>query len=163
MRREAMKTLWLLLAGTALLLPTLSLGGDKMEEITRDKILATGSQWQQKYDQYRPAQDMLEALKSKLGENVRIEVYLGTWCPDSRNNVPAFIKILDLLETRVSVRYFDLPRKPSKDVQYYVEDLKVERVPTFIFYRDGKEIGRIVENPKAGMIEDMMDVLFRES
>jgi len=34
-------------------------------------------------------------------------------------------------------------------------------VPTFIFYRGGGEIGRIVENPKAGMIEDFMEIVFR--
>jgi len=40
--------------------------------------------------------------------------------------------------------------------------LKVERVPTFIFFRDGREIGRIVENPKTGMVEDFMEILFGE-
>jgi len=28
-------------------------------------------------------------------------------------------------------------------------------VPTFVVYRNGREIGRIVENPKVGMLEDL--------
>jgi hypothetical protein len=51
-------------------------------------------------------------------------------------------------------------RKPSKKVKYFVEELKVERVPTFIFYRDGKEIGRIIENPKTSLIEDFLEIVF---
>jgi hypothetical protein len=92
---------------------------------------------------------------------MKIDVYLGIWCPDSRNNVPPFIKILDLVGTGVPIRYFDVPRKASRDVKYYVEEMNVERVPSFIFFRDGKEVGRIIENPKMGMIEDMMEILFK--
>jgi sulfite reductase alpha subunit-like flavoprotein len=148
-------------AGIALLLSLVSVIGQTKEEIARDKILASGPEWQQKYDKYQPAADMVEALKAKMGANMKIDVYLGIWCPDSRNNVPPFIKILDLVGTGVPIRYFDVPRKASRDVKYYVEEMNVERVPSFIFFRDGKEVGRIIENPKMGMIEDMMEILFK--
>jgi thioredoxin 1 len=105
----------------------------------------------------------LEALKSKLGTGVRIDVYLGLWCPDSLNNVPQFIRIVDRLGAGVTVRYFSLPKKADKSIRYFVENLKVDRVPTFLFYRGDKEIGRIVENPKIGMIEDFMDIVFMEN
>jgi thioredoxin 1 len=147
----------------ALLLPLVSTGSQTAEEITREKILTTGPDWQQKYDQYQPDPDMLEALKSKLGTGVRIDVYLGLWCPDSLNNVPQFIRIVDRLGAGVTVRYFSLPKKADKSIRYFVENLKVDRVPTFLFYRGDKEIGRIVENPKIGMIEDFMDIVFMEN
>jgi thioredoxin 1 len=147
----------------ALLLPLVSTGSQTAEEITREKILTTGPDWQQKYDQYQPDPDMLEALKSKLGTGVRIDVYLGLWCPDSLNNVPQFIRIVDRLGAGVTVRYFSLPKKADKSIRYFVENLKVDRVPTFLFYRCDKEIGRIVENPKIGMIEDFMDIVFMEN
>jgi len=150
-------------AAAAILLSLVSAGGQVPEEITREKILAAGQDWQQKYEQYQAAPDMLEAVKSKLGAGVRIDVYLGLWCPDSLNNVPQFIRIIDRLGAGVIVRYFSLPKKAGKEVKYFIEELKVERVPTFILYRGDKEIGRIVENPKAGMIEDFMDILFMEN
>jgi hypothetical protein len=34
-------------------------------------------------------------------------------------------------------------------------------VPAYIFRREGEEIGRIVENPKTGRLEDMMDIFFK--
>ncbi len=144
-----------------LLFLNVTIYGQTMEQITKDKILAKDKEWQEKYDKYAPAADMISALKSKLGDDLKITVYLGLWCPDSRNNVPPFLKIMDLLGTGAAVQYFDVPRKASRDVKYYVEDLKVERVPTFIFYREGKEIGRIVERPKTGMIEDFMEIMFK--
>jgi hypothetical protein len=60
------------------------------------------------------------------------------------NEVPVdlVLKLLDRLETGVPVRYFDVPRKASRDVKFYVEEFNVEKVPTFIFYKDGKELGR---------------------
>ncbi len=150
----------LVAAVTAFLLPGLSPGQQPTEEINRDKMLAT-PQWQDKYDKYNPPSDLLESLKPKLGADTKIDVYLGLWCPDSRNNVPPFIKILDRAGSEAPVRYVAVPRKASKDVKYYVEAMKIEKVPTFIFYRNGQEIGRIIERPKTGMIEDMADILLK--
>jgi hypothetical protein len=133
------------------------------EEIAREKVLAAGPEWQEKYDQFQPNSEMLDVLKARIaGGGVRIDVYLGLWCPDSRNNVPPFIKIMDRLGPSVTARYLDVPRKAGRDIQYYVEDLKIERVPTFVFYRDKGEIGRIVENPAVGMLEDFMEIIFKE-
>ncbi|MBM3790741.1 MAG: hypothetical protein FJW35_10400 [Acidobacteria bacterium] len=148
-------------AGVALCLPLLPARAQTSEEITREKILAHGPVWQEKHDAFEPAADMLDAIKQGPHTGLEIDVYLGLWCPDSRNNVPLFVKIMDRLALEVPVRYFDVPRKPSSDVTYYVEEFEVRRVPTFIFRRDGREIGRIVENPEAGMLEDMMDILLR--
>jgi hypothetical protein len=43
--------------------------------------------------------------------------------------------------------------------RYYVEDLLVEKVPTFIFYANDIEIGRIIENPKDSILGDMMQII----
>ena len=151
----------LMIVGAALLFPLLLIGWQGPEELTREKILATSAEWQQKFDNFQPAEDMVDAIRPKLGPNLSVEVYLGQWCPDSRNHVPTFLKLLDKLGTPVQVRYFGLPRKASKDVKYYFEEKQVEKVPTFIFWRDGKEIGRIVEKPKTGIVEDIMDILYK--
>jgi len=59
----------------------------------------------------------LETLKAKIGENLKIDVYLGTWCPDSLNNVPKFIKIIDAAAAdNLPVNYYNVERKPSKEV-----------------------------------------------
>ncbi len=143
-----------------MLLPLVGIAGVPANEITRDKVLSSPD-WREKFDAYNPAPEQISALKSKLGENLRIDVYLGLWCPDSRNNVPPFIKILDTAGVAVPVRYITVQRKPVKTIKYYADELQVERVPTFIFYRGNKEIGRIVENPSKGMLEDTIEIISR--
>jgi hypothetical protein len=131
------------------------------EKIDKNKILKTGQEWKDIYMNYRVDESFLETLKAKIGDDLKIDVYLGTWCSDSLNNVPKFIKIIEAVEEdNLPVNYYNVKRKPSSDVKYFVEDLKVERVPTFIFYRNGKEIGRIVENPKNSLIEDFLEIIF---
>jgi hypothetical protein len=132
-----------------------------MEKMDRNKVLAAGQEWKDSYMSYRVDESFLDTLKAKIGDNLKIDVYLGTWCSDSIYNVPRFIKIIDVVRNpNLAVNYYNVKRKASKDVKYYVEDLKVERVPTFIFYRDGKEIGRIVENPTNSLIEDFLEIIF---
>jgi thiol-disulfide isomerase/thioredoxin len=128
--------------------------------INKEKILKTSSVWQENYTNYQVDESLLDTLKTKIGDNLEIVVYLGTWCSDSENNVPKFMKIIDALGQDVPVKYFNVKRKPNKNVKYYYKGLKVEYVPTFIFYRDGKEIGRIVENPQNSLIEDFLEIIF---
>jgi hypothetical protein len=143
-----------------LVFPLVISGGQAPEELTRDKVLGT-PEWQQKYDSFEPAADMVDAIKTKLGTGESIDIYLGLWCPDSRNHVPPFLKLLDKLGTSVPVRYYGVPRKANRDVRYYFEEKQVEKVPTFIFYRNGQEIGRIIEKPKTGIVEDTMDIVYK--
>ena len=41
-------------------------------------------------------------------------------------------------------------------------DLKIIRVPTFIFYKDEEEIGRYVEYPRESMEKDILKILTRQ-
>jgi hypothetical protein len=148
-------------AALALAFPLLSLC-ETDEVLTEEKILGYGAEWRQKYDDYQPPADMVDALKSRLGPDVSIEVYLGEWCADSRNSVPFFIKTLKLTAGQAAVRYIGLPRKANKEIKFFVEKPPIDRVPTFVVYRSGQEIGRIVENPRVGIIEDLMEILFKE-
>ena len=129
-----------------------------VNEIQRGRILSA-EEWQQNYDGYTPDPGRIETLKQKMGANLRVDVFLGLWCSDSRNHVPPFLKILDAAGVPLAVRFLNVQRKPMKTIQYFSDKFRVERVPTFIFYRGDAEIGRIVENPKASLIEDMIELL----
>jgi len=138
----------------------LSLSGFAAEKVDPGKILAD-QEWRIINQDYVPDPLMIETLAAKVGDNLEIDVYFGFWCGDSRNNVPVFMKIADeVASNTLEIDYYSVERKPSKEIKYFVEELKVERVPTFIFYRDGKEIGRIVENPKVSMLEDFLEIVF---
>ncbi len=154
-----MKCAFFIASVALMLFPLIGAAEVPTKEIDRAKILSKGPEWQARYDEFKPNADMIKEIKAKIGDDLRIDVYLGLWCSDSRNHVPVFIKILDEMGTPVTVRYIDVYRKPSKVIRYFVDSVQVERVPTFIFYRNDKEVGRIIENPKVGIPEDMLEIL----
>ncbi len=136
--------------------------GWEAEKIGKDKILKD-EEWKKIYEEFIADDSLIEALASKTGENLKIDVYLAFWCGDSKRNVPPFLKIVEKinkLDNNLAVNYYTVKRKPTRKTKYFVEELKVERVPTFIFYRDGKEIGRIIENPQKSLIEDFLEIIF---
>ncbi|MEI6613363.1 MAG: thioredoxin family protein [Chrysiogenales bacterium] len=123
-----------------------------------DILLAPG--WKQIYDAYIPDAQLIEKLKIKAPE-LKVDIYFGYWCDDSKNNLPVFLKILDTLNMpEFKVNFYEVEKKSTAVQKYYVEDMRVEKVPTFIFYINDFEMGRIIENPRDTILQDMMLIVF---
>ncbi|MDX9758882.1 MAG: hypothetical protein RBU27_06945 [Bacteroidota bacterium] len=92
-------------------------------------------------------------------EDVEILCFLGTWCSDSRREVPRMIRLLQATnrppETMRMIGLDRAKRSPDALEARYA----IERVPTFIFFRDGEEIGRIVEAPLGSLEKDMLGII----
>ncbi len=90
---------------------------------------------------------------------IRIEVFFGTWCSDSKREVPRFFQIIDEIQNPAfSYELFGLDRS-KRDKEGRAEKYHIERVPTFIFLKNGMEIGRIVETPKVDLETDWANLL----
>ncbi len=115
-----------------------------------------GSIFQAEFNTYVPKMDFL--LKTDF-DGVLIKVILGDWCEDSQREVPRFMRISEVIpKSMLQIEYFLVDRdKYCADPA--VQELKVPYVPTFIFYRNGAEIGRIVETPEKSLEEDMLLIL----
>jgi thiol-disulfide isomerase/thioredoxin len=110
------------------------------------------------YDTYNVDTVTAQNLADKL-KDVTITIVMGTWCSDSRREVPRFFKILDTANyssDSVEIICVDENLKTEGDE---LEGLKLKRVPTFIFYKNGNELGRIVESPKETLEKDMIKIL----
>ena len=114
------------------------------------------------YENYEPKVDVVAQLKNELS-TYTITAFMGTWCGDSKREVPRFYKILNQAN-------FPLERLTliavSRDREAYKqspggeeEGLNIHRVPTFIFYKNGKEVNRIVESPVETLEEDIVAIL----
>ena len=100
----------------------------------------------------------MEIIRDHIGA-YQIKAYMGTWCADSKREIPKLYKILELsdyemdkLEIIGVTRNKTLPDDSQKafDVQY---------VPTIIFLRDGEEVGRFVEYPQESFEEDIAKIV----
>lgn len=97
-----------------------------------------------------------EAIDSN---NIEIRVYFGSWCSDSRREVPRFVKILSELNFNYNkISFIGLDRE--KTAPNYKENIwDIQFVPTFIFLKNDKEIGRIIETPKETLEKDISKIL----
>jgi hypothetical protein len=120
------------------------------------------STWYYKgFDEYQPKSDAINKLLEINKEGLSIKIVMGTWCPDSRREVPRFMRILDIWKFPSSmVTFIGVDNAKIAPVGQY-EKLDIQRVPTFIIYKNNIEAGRIIENPKASLEQDMADILTR--
>lgn len=110
------------------------------------------------YDNYTP--DSTEVLKlSNVINDVKITVVLGTWCSDSRREVPRFLRILDKANYNFQNLTLICVDRNKTAPDSLVEKLDIKLVPTFICIKDDKEIGRIVETPKETLEKDLVQIV----
>jgi hypothetical protein len=92
-------------------------------------------------------------------EVVRVEIYLGAWCPDCRQHVSAYLKVMDMVRNpMIRTTYTGLPHDRAARGPY-TEGKNIERIPTFIVFLGDQEIGRIIETPAESVEEDLWNIL----
>lgn len=97
-----------------------------------------------------------------LLEGVRIKTFMGTWCEDSQREIPALFKIID--ETNFPEKDLQLITvSREKDTPENLEKgLDINYVPTIIFYKNEKELGRFVESARETLEKDILTILSGE-
>jgi len=110
---------------------------------------------------YHPDKDLVEELKTILQKNKNISFLLfpGSWCPDSEKGVPEIIKLLKLCNFDINtIKIYGVDRQKTEPTGTAVK-YKIERVPTLVILKNGKEIGRIVEFPILSWADDIITIL----
>lgn len=107
--------------------------------------------------------DQLNGSLVKKGlKNVEVEIYFGSWCGDSREWLPQFIKLWDeagLKREQLKLMALYGGGKRHKTGPNGEEiGKKVFRVPTFIFKKEEIEIARIVESPATDLVTDVSQI-----
>ena len=110
------------------------------------------------YEDYIVDESLIEELKS-LSKDIEIKTFMGTWCGDSKRETPNFIKILDAIDFKERNHSLIAVNREKATPEHLEKDLNITNVPTFIFYKDGKEINRIVEYPIETLEKDMLAIL----
>ena len=126
-----------------------------INELEEDSLYA--SWYNKRYDEFK-LDDTTYSWSSELND-VEVDIYMGTWCGDSKKWVPSFLKAWDQLGLdRKKLSYtalYDTDERYKQGPNGEEKGLQIHRVPTFIFKRDGKEIARIVETPQNDLLTDI--------
>lgn len=134
---------------TMVLLALLGLSGF----VTTKQVLSI-PEFQQRYKQVKIDPVPLDKLS---GKGITIIAVFGEWCSDSVDHVPEFIKINEKLKFD-DVQWLAVGRHLADDTGI-VNAYHIERVPTFLFFANGNEAGRIVEHPVDTMEKDTAAIL----
>ncbi len=101
----------------------------------------------------------LTGMISSLSRDVKVVVFYGPWCSDSWHNVPVFLRIAEkagIPDDRIEYYALDRSKKSRDGVE---ARYGIEKVPTFVFLKAEKEIGRIVETPRTTLEGDIVAIL----
>ncbi|MFN5372620.1 MAG: thioredoxin family protein [Bacteroidia bacterium] len=102
-----------------------------------------------------------DVLKKRLmaidTSHIRIAVFLGTWCSDSKAHIPYFLHLAKMFHWNHEL----IGVNRDKECPFEKKDCKnwdIVYVPTFVMYRNEIEIGRVVENPQRSLAEDLAEI-----
>jgi len=120
------------------------------------------SWYRSNHSAYTVNTEIMTSIEDELAQH-KILVFMGTWCDDSKREVPRFIKTLEnanfpmenLKIVAVDRRKGMYKKSPTGEEW----GLSIKRVPTFIFYKDGKEANRIIESPITSLEADMKAIV----
>jgi hypothetical protein len=126
-------------------------------QVSAPQLFFDYPEWKIEYDNYQVDTIALHGLKPD--RELAVEIFFATWCADSQREVPRFLKVTALLHffKDDSIRMYAVNRK--KQLTDNLCSLRnISRVATFIFYRSGREIGRIIEYPQDTMEKDLKSI-----
>jgi dipeptidyl aminopeptidase/acylaminoacyl peptidase len=139
-------------------------------EVTRGDVEREIPGWGADSVAYVPDPAVLERLAGER-KDVHIVCVFGTWCSDSKREVPRLWKILDatgipessLEMYAVASSRFTADMLLPPGVLDWSKAAKskygVSALPTIIVERSGAELGRVVEKPKESLEEDLSNLI----
>jgi len=136
---------------------------------SKDSLTAEpfGKWFNTNYDSYQPDALTISGLRKQNFENISIKIFFGTWCGDSKREVPRFLKLLAAVSfpekkiQLIAVGAADSLVKQSP--QHEEAGLGIFRVPVFIIYKNGVEVNRVNEFPVFSLEKDLLNILAGQS
>ncbi len=129
--------------------------------ISLEQLYFDYPKWKNIESQYQPDNSVIHQLK-KIDENYKVIVFLGTWCSDSKHEVPLFYKVLKnaKINNKLDIQLWAVDQEKHLNNNLPQEN-EIELIPTFIFYKNDHEIGRIIETPDNSMEQDILNILIK--
>ncbi len=113
------------------------------------------------FQSYHPEKEALQKIKDHI-KDYEIITFMGTWCPDSKREIPKLYKILEEADYDMNnIKVYTLNHGKRSD-EGYEKDWHITNIPTIIFLKDGQEINRYVEHPRENFTADIAKIVSGE-
>ena len=137
-----------------------SISKEKLEIFPFNKWFDSG------YSNYSPNLTVMNSLHKMDLNHISIKIFFGTWCSDSKREVPRMFKILDNLsipKQNIQLIAVGGDSLYKQSPEHEESGLGIFRVPTIIVYKNGIEINRINESPSFSIEKDLQMILSGKS
>jgi tetratricopeptide (TPR) repeat protein len=118
-------------------------------------------------DTYHPNKTVIDALSKQKLSSFTIHIYFGSWCGDSKRELPRLMRVLNEIhfpKKNISLIGVDDSTEVYKQSPKRLEaGLNIYRVPTFIVFEGKNEIARIVEYPVETLERDLLAIFSRKA
>ncbi len=102
------------------------------------------------HQSYNPDTAIIHAFEKVKGANLQLIIFGGTWCEDTQFILPKFFKLQELggvPDENITLIGVNSKKQSLGNI---TAALGVLNVPAIIVFREGKELGRVVEYGKTG-------------
>ena len=127
--------------------------------------MPTDDETEGRLETMQPAPDWEPEARSDVidtlgDETLRFRVWGGDWCPDCREQLPAFAAALTAAGVPDErVHTYQVTRTDDGKEGPLTDEFDVERIPTVVVERDGKEVARFVERSPLPIAETLTRAL----
>lgn len=110
------------------------------------------------YKTYLVDTETLKDIKKRRLNGLKIIAFMGTWCHDSNREIPRLLRVVEELGIADQLELYgvDVNKTSIKERE---KAYNIRKTPTIIFIRDGKEIGRILEEPEISFEQNLVEIL----
>jgi thiol-disulfide isomerase/thioredoxin len=122
--------------------------------------------YQPNFKGYLPNDQVISDLKKANPSQYTLKIFFGSWCGDTKRELPRMAKILERLsfpsKNLVLIGVDNSTEEYKQSPQREEAGLNIYRVPTFIIYKNNKEVGRIVEYPTETLERDLLKIFSKQ-
>lgn len=110
------------------------------------------------YRSYQPDSSAIAVLRL-AAKKLHIMIFCGTWCPDTKHELPRFFKVADkagIPDSLITLYGVDRSKHSTDGM---TDRFDIMNVPTFIVTLHGREIGRIIERANESIEQDLAAII----
>ena len=111
------------------------------------------------YQAYNADSEILKQLQLLDLEEIELILVLGTWCSDTRREVPRIVKVLRKIDFNMQHLRILCVNSYKEAENTMLFELNIRFVPTLIVKKQGIEVGRIVESPTISLEADFLTII----